>query len=116
VRRRGTGVALSIANERATEQKEEKRREAMKIRTALKAGGIDLANHNETLAVRTALKAGRMGWTSNHNEPLQTRTGLKAGKLRRAVQITARKEDRLELLVVRAGLRAGKRMLRRAYR
>lgn len=87
----------------------------MKIRTALKAGGW-LSNHAETLAVRTALKVGRMGWLANHNEALQTRTGLKAGKLRRAVQVTARKEDRLELLVVRAGLRAGKRAFRRAYR
>ena len=87
----------------------------MKIRSALKVGGRRM-NHNETLAVRTALKAGRVGWSNNHNEVLQTRTGLKAGKLRRAVQVTARKEDRLELLVVRAGLRAGKRDFRRARR
>jgi hypothetical protein len=90
-----------------------KRREAMRIRTTLRAGGRRY-QHNETLAVRTALKAGRRGW-ANHNEALQTRTGLTAGKLRRAVRVTASKEDRLELLVVRAGLRAGKRA-RRMFR
>jgi hypothetical protein len=85
----------------------------MRIRTELKAGGWT-NNHSEALAVRSALKAGRRA-SINHSEALQTRTGLKAGKLRRAVQITARKEDRLELLVVRAGLRAGKRA-RRMFR
>jgi hypothetical protein len=46
----------------------------------------------------------------NHNERLDVRSGLKAGRinLRAAVQTTARKADRLELLVVRAGLRAGR--------
>ena len=109
----------------------------MKIRTQLKAGRINLRgeNHNEALAVRTALKAGRMrldlrdnhneamqvrtalkagGKSPNHNEALQTRTGLKAGKkgMRRAVLTTVRKEDRLELMVVRAGLRAGRAVRR----
>ena len=86
----------------------------MKIRTELRAGGRKV-NHNETLAVRSAVKAGRYALVSNNNEALQTRTGLKAGKVRRAVQVTARKEDRLELLVVRAGLKAG-RALRRVCR
>lgn len=90
--------------------------ETLAVRTTLKAGrrGADV-NHNETLAVRTTLKAGRRGQDLNHNEALQTRTGLKAGKVRRVVQVTARKEDRLELLVVRAGLRAGARS-RKVYR
>ena len=84
----------------------------MKIRTQLKAGRINMRgeslNHNEALQVRSSLKAG--GTTYQHNETLQTRTGLKAGRLglRRALQTTARKEDRLELLVVRAGLKAGR--------
>jgi hypothetical protein len=61
------------------------------------------------MTIRTELKAG--GIVANHNETLQTRTGLKAGarkQVRDAVKTTARKEDRLELMVVRAGLRAGK--------
>jgi hypothetical protein len=81
----------------------------MRIRTQLKAGTERLsANHSQTLAVRTALKAG--GQSLNHSEALQTRTGLKAGRkaMKRAVLTTVRKGDRLELLVVRAGLRAGK--------
>jgi hypothetical protein len=86
----------------------------MRIRTELKAGGWT-HNHSEALAVRSALKAGRRAISINHSEALQTRTGLKAGKLRRAVQITSRKDDRLELLVVRAGLRAGRRA-RRMFR
>ena len=49
----------------------------MKIRTQVKAGGIDLPNHNETLTVRTALKAG--GTSNQHNETLKVRTTLKAG-------------------------------------
>jgi hypothetical protein len=79
----------------------------MKIRTQLKAGGRKY-NHNETLHVRSSLKAG--GSSYQHNETMQTRTGLKAGRLgmRDAVHTTARKEDRLELLVVRAGLKAGR--------
>ena len=66
------------------------------------------------MKIRTQLKAGAR---FNHNETLQTRSGLKAGRinLRNAVQTTARKEDRLELLVVRAGLRAG-RAVRRSRR
>jgi hypothetical protein len=103
--------------------------EALQVRSAVKAGGIDLGNHNEALQVRSTLKAGRAGWSNNHNETLQvrsslkaggtsyqhnetlqTRTGLKAGRLglRGTVQTTARKKDRLELLVVRAGLKAGR--------
>jgi hypothetical protein len=32
----------------------------MKIRTQLKAGGRKMSNHNEALRVRTAVKAGRI--------------------------------------------------------
>jgi hypothetical protein len=62
------------------------------------------------MTIRTQLKAGRRmdGGGTNHNEAMQTRTGLKAGGMRRAVPTTVRKEDRLNLMVVRAGLRAGK--------
>jgi hypothetical protein len=139
----------------------------MKIRTQLKAGGINSTNHNEALQVRTALKAGKIamnhnealqvrtslkagGWGTNHNETLQVRSALKAGgvslnhneslrvrstlkagggqvqhnesllratdrpavSMRRELLTTSRKEDRLELLVVRAGLRAGRRSAR----
>ena len=58
------------------------------------------------MKIRTQLKAG--GIIANHNEPLQVRTTLKAGKLRRLLQTTAPRTDRLELMVVRAGLRAGR--------
>jgi hypothetical protein len=97
----------------------------MKIRTQLKAGGWS-SNHNEALRVKTSLKTG--GWTSNHNEALRVKTSLKAGgwttnhneamrrdsyrpviAMRRQTRTTGRKADRLELLVIRAGLRAGRR-------
>ena len=74
----------------------------MTIRMQLKAGGVD-GQHNETLKVRTAIKAG--GLTPNHSERLTPATI----SMRRQPRTTARKEDRLELLVVRAGLRAGAR-------
>ena len=82
----------------------------MKIRTQLKAGGLT-PNHNEALRVRASVKAG--GWINNHNEALQVRTGLQGGKLRKQIVTTSPKEDRLTLLVVRAGLRAGRRRERR---
>jgi hypothetical protein len=63
----------------------------MTSRTQLKAGGIGI-NHNETLQLRPAVKAANnIVW------------------MRRQPLTTSHKEDRLELLVVRAGLRAGKR-------
>jgi hypothetical protein len=76
----------------------------MKIRTQLKAGKR-MSNHNEALRVRTAVKAGKMA--TNHNESVQVRTGLKAGKLRKRLATSGPKEERLALLIVRAGLRAG---------
>jgi hypothetical protein len=104
----------------------------MTIRTQLKAGGLN-QNHSEALQVRSALKAGA-GCTSgqhfptatlNHNEVLQIRSTLRAGgslnhnealrrnvrwptvSIRRRPRTAARKENRLQLLVVRAGLRGG---------
>jgi hypothetical protein len=77
----------------------------------LRAGGI-MNNHNEALKIRTALKAG--GLTENHNEALKVRSEVKAGGLRRRMIKTTSKNDRLELLVVRAGLRAGARYTGRA--
>jgi hypothetical protein len=99
--------------------------EALRVRSAVKAGGEHL-NHNEALRVRSTVKAG--GKNLNHNEALRVRSTVKAGgvdgqhnealrgesdrpviSMRRQPQTTGRKEDRLELLVVRAGLRAGRR-------
>ena len=86
--------------------------EVLQVRSALKAGGTFL-NHNETLQVRTALKAGRKaGGTQhddNHNEKLERASERQAVSMRRELLTTSRKEDRLQLLVVRAGLRAGRR-------
>jgi hypothetical protein len=50
--------------------------EALRVRTALKAGIIrkPIGNHNEALRVRTALKGD--GISLNHNEALQVRTSL----------------------------------------
>ena len=97
----------------------------MKIRTQLKAGGW--MNHSEALRVPSAVKAGA-GWSNNHSVGLRTRTCLKARgwttnhsetlrrepthdaiSMRRELRTTAPKADRLELLVIRAGLRAGAR-------
>ena len=90
----------------------------MTIRTQLKAGGI-VANHSEALQVRTALKAG--GLNLNHTESLRVRSSVKKLDaaanivwMRREPLTTSRKDDRLELLVVRAGLRAGRRARARA--
>ena len=74
----------------------------MKIRTQLKAG----KRMNNTLRVRTSVKAGGLT-LMNHNEALHVRTGLQDGRLRKQIVTTSPKEDRLTLLVVRAGLRAG---------
>ena len=83
----------------------------MTIRTQVKAGGVE-AQHNEALQVRSALKAG--GKSLNHNEAL--RTGSPAIAMLRQPRTTSRKEDRLELLVIRAGLRAGRRERARSRR
>jgi hypothetical protein len=84
--------------------------ETLRVRTAVKAGfGKIATNHNEALRVRTSVKAGFGKLATNHNEALQVRTGLQGGKLRKQIVTTSPKEDRLTLLVVRAGLRAGLR-------
>ena len=77
----------------------------MKIRTQLKAGGTPRPQHNETLRVRSTVKAG--GVSVNHNETLAVRSSLKAGKPRRKTATPS--NDRLNLMFVRAGLRAGRR-------
>ena len=80
----------------------------MTIRTHLKAGGRKLMNHNEALRVRSTVNAGRLGIIFNHNESLERAADRPAIGMRRQLLTTSRKEDRLELLVVRAGLRAGR--------
>jgi hypothetical protein len=67
--------------------------------------------HNEGLRVRSTVKAGKI--ILNHSETLRIRTAPAVAMLRQP-RTTSRKEDRLELLVVRAGLRAG-RARRRAW-
>lgn len=79
--------------------------EPLQVRSTLKAGGTSY-QHNEALQVRSSLKAGGVD-LGNHSEPLQVRSTLKAGALRRKIR-TGSQEDRLRLLVVRAGLKAGK--------
>ena len=96
----------------------------LKVRTALQAGGLT-PNHNETLKVRSALKAGKL--SANHNDAMRVRTGLNGGGqslnhnenirhdavrnvfMRRDLRTIGAGEDRLELMVVRTGLRAGAR-------
>ena len=80
--------------------------ETLQVRSALKAGGHNL-NHNEALRVTTSLKAG--GWTNNHNEAMRRDSYRPVIAMRRQPRTTGRKADRLELLVIRAGLRAGRR-------
>jgi len=75
----------------------------MTIKTQVKAGGTQY-QHNEALRVRSTVKAG--GWISNHNETLRAGSAPAIAMLRQP-RTTSRKEDRLELLVIRAGLRAG---------
>ena len=81
----------------------------MKTRTQLQAGGHNL-NHNEALRVRSTVRAG--GVNLNHSEKLERAAERQAVSMRRQPLTTSRKEDRLELLVVRAGLRGGKRAIR----
>jgi hypothetical protein len=78
--------------------------EAMRVRSTVKAGKIAI-NHSEALQVRSALKAG--GVSINHNDGLRVGSTPAIAMLRQP-RTTSRKEDRLELLVIRAGLRAGR--------
>jgi hypothetical protein len=63
-------------------------------------------NHNDALQVRSALKAGRIA--SNHSET-QREAERPAVSMRKQVPTTVSRRDRLELLIVRAGLKAGRR-------
>ena len=88
----------------------------MRIRTQVRAGwgtgdgegggGRLASNHNEALKIRSTVKAG--GSQLNHSETLRTGSAPAIAMLRQP-RTTSRKEDRLELLVIRAGLRAGRR-------
>lgn len=62
------------------------------------------------MTIRTDIKAG--GIRRYTNEALQVRTGLQGGGMRRRIVTTSPKDDRLALLVVRAGLRAGRAGIR----
>jgi hypothetical protein len=61
--------------------------------------------HNEALRVRSTVKAGKIA--INHNEALRIVAPPAIAMLRQPRR-TSRKEDRLGLLVIRAGLRAGR--------
>jgi hypothetical protein len=92
----------------------------MTIRTQLKAGRLAV-NHSEAVRVRSTIKAG--GQDLNHNEALQRAADRQTEErdgatnivwMRRQPLTRSRTEDRLTLLVVRAGLRAGRRARARA--
>jgi hypothetical protein len=85
----------------------------MTARTQLKAGKIAI-NHNDSLRVRSTIRAG--GVEAQHNERLERASDRPAVSMRRQPLTVSRKDDRLELLVVRAGLRAGRRSRGRARR
>ena len=78
----------------------------MEVRSALKAGGENL-NHNESRQVRSAVKVGKM--SANHNETSRSEAEPRAISMRKQIRRTGSRQDRLELLVVRAGLRVGRR-------
>ena len=77
---------------------------ALKVRSDVKAGAPSM-QHNEALKVRSAVKAGSP--YANHNEPLKVRSSVKGGIVRRMTKTTT-PANRLDLMVVRAGLRAGR--------
>jgi hypothetical protein len=79
--------------------------EALRVRSTIRAGGVE-GQHNEALRVRSTVKAG--GVDGQHNETLVRASDRPAISMRRLPRTTSPKEDRLELLVVRAGLRAGR--------
>ena len=62
------------------------------------------------MRIRTQVRAG--GENLNHNEELREQADRNVVAMRRQPRTTVRKEDRLELLVIRAGLRAGARRFR----
>lgn len=74
-------------------------------------GRRDTSEEGEgAMKIRTQLKAG--GSSLNHNDALRRAADRPAVSMPRQIPTTARKGDRLELLVVRAGLRAGGRAAR----
>ena len=87
--------------------------DAVRVRSTVKAGGSTM-QHNEALQVRSALKAG--GRYLNHNETLERAADRPIVSMRRQPMTASRQEDRLALLVVRAGLRAGRRARARVRR
>jgi len=84
--------------------------ESLRIRSAVKAGIGEppdrlAANHNETPRVRSTVKAGAATKLAvNHNESARRAA---VSDLRPQLKPIVRKQDRLRLMVVRAGLRAG---------
>ncbi len=60
------------------------------------------------MRIKTQLRAGTERLSANHNQTLAVRTSLGRKAMKRAVLTTLRNGDRLELMVVRAGLRAGR--------
>jgi hypothetical protein len=111
----GTAVAQWQGQHGADQRNSRSGDEDMTMRTQLNAAAIEW-NHNEMLQVRSALKAGRERLAANHNEVLQVKSALKAGGIRRRLETTVPREDRLSLLIVRAGLRAGARRGKPAIR
>ena len=77
----------------------------MTMRTQIRAGAVD-SQHSEAMRFRSTVKAG--GQNLNHNEALRTGSAPAVAMLRQP-RTTSRKGDRLELLVIRAGLRARRR-------
>jgi hypothetical protein len=80
--------------------------DGLHVRSSLAAGGVR-RNCNETLKVRTTLKAGTCGESLNHNDNVRRKLARPAISMRRQVPTTGGQQERLDLLVVRAGLRAG---------
>ena len=85
----------------------------LQVRSTLKAGKCasgghfpEASNHNEVLKIRSTVKAGKYR-PYNHNEALRRNVRWPRISMRRRSTTAARKEDRLQLLVVRAGLRGG---------
>jgi hypothetical protein len=82
--------------------------ETSRMRTALKAGGVP-GNRNEELHVGTSLTAG--GYGSNHNQMIRQKPDRRVVSMLGPLCPRRRKDDRLDLAAVPAGVRAG--LLRR---
>lgn len=66
------------------------------------------------LRVRTSLAIGTL--TTNNSEVFSRARAAKAVSMRRELKTTGARADRLELMVVRTGLRAGRRIRKRSRR